>query len=197
MTRAESKSDKLEVDMDPSSDGSADYTKMDPNTIVEIVVHDAHNAGKTPGTRFGRIPFDAEGNAKLKIALKDLVILNSWGWLSQEDQEKYLGLEAAQPQVIDEAQHNAELDAVRAANTKLAQRNADLEARLEDAEARFRKEFTAFQAATTAQIEELKKTAETQIFKLSTEFEAAVKERDMFKAQAEAAATADSKKKGR
>lgn len=192
------KASAASADTVPMTDDSVDdVTKMDPDSKVKVKIHDSGNAGKSPITRFGRVMFDEHGDGEITVALKDVGILHSWGWLSVEDQETYLGLEAAQPQAIDVNVHNAELDAVKAANTKLAQRNADLEARLEGAQTQFETQFQAYQKATAERVAELEATAKADVYKLTTERDAAIKERDALKAQFDAMTSNDEEKKSK
>ncbi len=129
---------------------TATEAPMDPNTIVSVTIKDRLNAGKEPGSRWGRIKFDSDGVAEVKVPLKDVVKLHELRWLSVEDQEKYLGISQEAAAVItattsEVAELQSQLDATKNANTRLASKNAELEAKLDEILAKYQKEYAAYQ----------------------------------------------------
>lgn len=133
---------------------------MDPNTPIELVICDRRNANKEPGTRWGRIKFDADGLATIKVPLKDVQTVHSLGWLSVEDQEKYLGLSQTAEIVAstsEVAELQAQLSATTNANSRLASRNAELEAKLDEVLFKAQSEFKAYQEKINSEMEQLAK----------------------------------------
>lgn len=170
-------------------------TPLDPNMPVELTIQDRLNAGKEPSTRWGRIKFDAEGFATVKVPLKDVTIINSLGWLSKEDQEEYIGI-SQEAQIVattsDVSEIQARLDATSNANTRLASRNAELEAKLDEMQTKMRKEFETYQAKVDEQMTELQKQLDVEREKLSNaasteKYEAVVKENEELHKQLKAA----------
>jgi len=132
-------------------------TEMDPDTVVTLEIMDRRNAGKTPSSRWGKVKFDDDGVATIKVPLKDIIHVHSFGWLSVEDQEKYLALEEAQPATAAETKANSDLTAVRGANARLAQKNAELEEKLEQMATEFRAQYTAYQDGMAKEAEALRR----------------------------------------
>lgn len=172
-----------------------DTEQLDPNAIVELTVVSRENAGKAPSTRWGKVSFDENGEGKVKLPLKDVHLLNQLRWVTAEDQEKYLGISqqaAAQATNEQASDLQARLDATTAANVRMAQKNAELEAQIDAMKANFRKELDAYKG----QIDDEMKSVHAQLDKTQAALDehtvnqqALMKENEDLKAQL-AAATA-------
>lgn len=57
---------------------------LDLDKKVEFPVFDKRNAGRNPGTRWGRVQFDAEGHGKVKALIGDAPKLMELGWLTPD-----------------------------------------------------------------------------------------------------------------
>lgn len=139
--------DETEIDVDD------DVDDLDPDSIVTLNIMDRHNAGRKPSTRWGRVQFNEIGEATIKVPVRDVHLVHNLKWLSEDDQKRYLHLEEAQPATPAENASNAELEAVRGANTRLAQRNAELEEKLDSQAKEFKTQFKAYQEGTQKEIE--------------------------------------------
>lgn len=118
-----------DADIDVDIDNDDDDVPTNPNALVDIEVHNIANAGKSPSSRWGVVKFDAEGYATIRLPLKDVHQLHHMGWLNEDDQQRYLGLEAAQPPSVNTQAIDAEMESLKGANIRLAMRNAELEAK--------------------------------------------------------------------
>jgi len=161
--------------------------EMNPDSMVEVSVHCAQNAGKEPNSRWGRLKFDDEGNALVKLPVKDVGKLNDMGWLSEEDKEKYLGMEpASAPMEAEAAALMSENDSLRAANTKLASKVAELEAagetmskKFDDAWSKEQERFSSLMKAKDEECDGLKRAldgAQKSLAEANAKLEAAAKE---------------------
>lgn len=171
-TNSDAKTEVMKPDLKRKKDDDDDVRQLDPNTMITLTVRDPRNAGKSPASRWGRVVFNADGEADLKVPLKDVVHVHSFGWLSVEDQEKYLGLEEAQPPTAAEAVKDAEIAAVRGASARLAAKNAELEEKLDTMEARHAKERKEYQDGMGREIEGLRKQLKDQEHASATEISA-------------------------
>lgn len=148
----------VEENTETEQETEQDFTQLDPNTVINVTVVCQQNAGKDVGTRWGRTKFETDGTAKMNVRLADLYLLNQLKWLSQADQEKYLGLEEAAPPSAVEGKNDAELEAVKAANVRMAMRCADLEAKIDQQDARFNKAYSELQGHAAASDAENQRT---------------------------------------
>lgn len=110
------------------------FEQMDDEQSLEVAIHDMKLAGTEPGSRWGRIKFDENGDAKVKCKKKDIHKLHELKWLGQEDQDRF-GMESllppTAPMEMEQQKIVGELSALTSANVKLAQRAAMVEAECE------------------------------------------------------------------
>lgn len=133
-----------------------DAAAQDPNTLVELQIQDRRSSGQAVGTRWGKVQFDENGAATIKVPLRDVLKIHELKWLSVDDQAKYLGLEELQPPTPLEVKAGAELEAARAAGTKLAMRNAELEAQIELKAAEYAAKLKTSQDDANAELDKLR-----------------------------------------
>lgn len=141
-------------------------TEMDPNQVIGLNVCSIANANKETKTRWGVVKFSADGVGELKVPLKDVKLVDSLGWLSKEDKEQYLGVEIVEPTTSQDADLRREFEAMERANTKMAQKNASLEAEIERYEEKFKSaeaEYMKYQKQIDERFDALgKELAETR-----------------------------------
>ncbi len=169
----------------PKADDAADVP-LDPNTIVELNLLCPANAGFAPATHWGKVAFDAEGKGTVKLPLKDIALFSQLKWMLPEDLEKYLGISQQVAAVVTTADNNelqSKLDATTAANVRLAQKNAELEAKLDEIMSRYQKEMKAYDDKVMSDM----KTLNDSIDKLHADNAALSSENESLKAQLAAA----------
>lgn len=116
--------------------------ELGPEDKVVLQLSDLRNAGKTVKSRFGKIAFDEKGLADLTVQVKDVSMIQSLGWLSKEDQEKYLGI-APEPEPEMKKMHEnhkAQMSKAEQLFKQLTEENDELRKANEEGSALVRKQ---------------------------------------------------------
>lgn len=157
---AEDKNSDVEIEVE--EDG-VDHTNLDPDTMLTLDITDLRAANTTPNSRWGKVAFDEHGRATVKVPFKDIVRIHELKWLSPDDQEKYLAIappDDSMPMQLEAQRAISELEAHKATASKLALKNAELEAGMEMQTKRFDQAYGEYVKKSEAQIADLQKQLE-------------------------------------